>query len=67
MQYYTIWPQIVRQHHTVNKPEQCDQIVHCVFCLTFMKFYQIHCEITNNILQISLPNFANFFSFNNLL
>jgi len=46
-----------------SKPKQGEQIVRGVFGQTFKKF----CQITNNILQITLPKSANFFSLNDLL
>jgi len=52
---------------TVSKPEQCDQIVNGVFCQTFTKSCQIHCQITKITLPKYLQNSVKFFSLNDLL
>jgi len=44
--------------NAVSKPEHGDQIVHGVFCQTFTKSCQFHCQITNNVLEIILPKYC---------
>jgi len=38
--------------NAVSKPKHGDQNMHGVFCETFWKSCQFHCQITNNVLQI---------------
>jgi len=43
--------------NAVSKPKKGDQIMH-VFCQTFTKSCQFHCQMTNNVLQMMLPKFC---------
>ena len=61
----------VQQHQCGKQSIAGQQTVHGVFCQTITKSCQIHCQITNNMLEIIsskyCPNSATLFSLNDLL
>jgi len=61
----------VQQHQCSKQSVAGWQTVHGVFCQTITKSCQIHCQITNNVLEIMsriyCQNSATFFSLNDLL